>query len=405
MRQSDTRRQSEDELLASLGDGGLSPHHALLDMLPQLACRAYSSLEQGSQLNEGTSLRVQINKAWREYTDGSVKPAGDLNSVLSSIHPEDRERTAKHFVEVLADTDVKAFPIRVRCRDGRFQWHLLELRRTHPFADECIGIAVAMDPSNSQREMLRRPFQTCEETDRATFFATASHELRTPLSALLGFVELLQNPGLSLDDRRNFLEKLRINGKLLARLLDDVLSMSRMDAGEIQIECLPVSPQKTLEDVCSSLEKSARDKGIKIQSFVQGAVPSSIFSDPTRLKQILFNVIGNAVKFTEGGEVRVKLEMHEKEQGQELICFSVSDTGPGIPPEHCQELFRPFSQAGASVSRRYGGSGLGLAISRRLARLLGGDVALKETRLGFGSEFQITIASLSTKSLEVKTQL
>jgi signal transduction histidine kinase/ActR/RegA family two-component response regulator len=235
---------------------------------------------------------------------------------------------------------------------------------------------------------------------KTSFLANLSHELRTPLCAMLGFAELLKDPTLSHEDRISYVNIIFRNGHQLVTLIDDILDLSKIEAGHLQIEHLLVSLPILLSDISSSLTIKAREKGIQLSFESVGKIPESIISDPTRLRQILLNIIGNAIKFTDHGSVTVKVAhtIEPEPLGGRLTC-TVEDTGCGIIAAAADKLFIPFSQADVSTTRKFGGTGLGLALSRRLARSLGGDVTLAATEQNKGSTFFVTVAAPIPKDI------
>ena len=227
---------------------------------------------------------------------------------------------------------------------------------------------------------------------KSDFLANMSHEIRTPLSAIMGFTDLLLDPRISEVERQQFASTIRRNGKLLTQLIDDILDLSKVEAEKLVIERIPCSLPGIMADVTTLVGQQAWEKGIYLRIVSEGEVPEKIVSDPVRLKQILINIVGNAVKFTAIGGVDVVVKLHKPCAGSAAkIEFSVADTGRGIAPEHCGHLFQPFMQADSSTTRRFGGTGLGLVLARRLAQALGGDVVLTKSVLGSGSVFTVTI--------------
>ena len=225
---------------------------------------------------------------------------------------------------------------------------------------------------------------------KSAFLANMSHEIRTPLGVVLGFSELLVNPEVSISDKANFIEAIKRNGELLSQIINDILDLSRVEAGKLEIERRETAVNEILADI-SLLNLKASEKGIKLSISYEKNVPKIIQTDPLRLKQILMNVIGNAIKFTERGSVDLTLKLLPKNSQPGNLAVVVKDTGQGISKEQADRLFQPFSQADISTRRRFGGTGLGLALSRHLAVLLGGDVVLTESTPQKGSTFTITI--------------
>ena len=241
-------------------------------------------------------------------------------------------------------------------------------------------------------EALSLARDTAELANRAKsqFLANMSHEIRTPMTAIQGFAELMQDPELADSERRAYANTIRRNSDHLLRLLDDVLDLSRIEADRMQLatERTPLVP--LLQDVLELMQARAAAKGLVLRLRVATAVPTWIVVDPLRLRQVLLNLVGNAVKFTEHGEITVSVAMQTARGLRSQVLISVEDTGIGIAPEEMGRLFQPFAQADASTTRRFGGSGLGLAISRRLAALMGGELTA-ESGTGRGSMFTLRI--------------
>lgn len=236
---------------------------------------------------------------------------------------------------------------------------------------------------------LRDSLNEAIEANRAKseFLANMSHEIRTPLGAVLGFSELLADNHLPEADRKVYLETIRRNGQLLTALINDILDLAKVEAGRLQIELTETSLNQLLSEVLTSLETRAREKSVRLVLIREPNVPEHIKTDQIRLKQILLNVAGNAIKFTEEGTVTIEVSHRD-----EVLVFRVSDTGIGIKPQQANLLFQSFSQADSSITRRFGGTGLGLVLSKRLAHALGGDLQLVKSKFGVGSVFEFTIA-------------
>lgn len=235
--------------------------------------------------------------------------------------------------------------------------------------------------------------QAADSANRAKseFLANMSHELRTPLTAILGFSERI----LIGDDEADTLKAAGIinrNGEHLLSIIDDVLDLSRIESGRLKIEIAECSPKKIVRDVLSTMEASAETKGLTLSGEYAGNVPDRVRTDPVRLRRILVNLVGNAIKFTEAGSVRIFAWFSADTTDGPKLRFDVIDTGIGVSEAQLPLLFESFSQVDGSSKRRFGGSGLGLAISRRLARLLGGDIEVT-TELGQGSTFRVTVAA------------
>ncbi|HEV7733960.1 MAG TPA: ATP-binding protein [Candidatus Binatia bacterium] len=224
---------------------------------------------------------------------------------------------------------------------------------------------------------------------KSEFLANMSHEIRTPLTAILGFTGVLADPALSATDRAAHLETIRRNGEHLLSLINDILDLSKIEAGKLTVERIACPVGELVDGVAALMDARAREKGLTFAVEYPGPVPERIRADPTRLRQILMNLLGNAIKFTEpGGTVRLVVRLSDGPPPR--LRFDVVDTGIGVAPDVRERLFMPFMQADPSTSRRYGGSGLGLTISRRLARMLGGDITVESTP-GQGSTFSVDV--------------
>ncbi|HZX31431.1 MAG TPA: PAS domain-containing protein [Rhodocyclaceae bacterium] len=223
---------------------------------------------------------------------------------------------------------------------------------------------------------------------KSEFVANMSHEIRTPMNAILGLARLLADAPLP-DQERDYIEKIEVSARSLLGILNDILDFSKIEAGRLELEDTPFTLQEVLRNTTIIVSANARQKGIDTKVAVDPDVPAILEGDPLRLQQVLLNLAGNAVKFTERGEVVLAVRKLEETSVGVTLEFSVRDTGIGIPPEHLPHLFEAFSQADASTSRRYGGTGLGLAISSRLVTLMGGGISAT-SEPGRGSDFRFT---------------
>ncbi len=230
---------------------------------------------------------------------------------------------------------------------------------------------------------------------KSQFLANMSHEIRTPMTAILGFADVLLEEG-DLDrplmERRDAAMAIKRNGEYLLGIINDILDLSKVEAGKMTVEEIPCSPAKIIAEVASLVRVKADGQGLSFDIEYEGAIPDTIQTDPTRLRQILINVIANALKFTEIGGVRL-ITRYLPDDDHPLLQFDVVDTGIGMSEERIAKLFQPFTQADASTTRRFGGTGLGLTISRRFAEMLGGDITVVESVAGVGTRFRISVAT------------
>ncbi|MDS4041206.1 MAG: ATP-binding protein, partial [Candidatus Competibacter sp.] len=254
-------------------------------------------------------------------------------------------------------------------------------------------VEAALTQAKDQAEVANRA--------KSAFLANVSHDLRTPLNAVLGFSSLLRGKELS-EKERSYLEAIRAAGKSLLQLINDILDLSRIEADKIELRTQPIDPRALLHDLELMFSHAAGAKGLSLQVTVGAEVPSALLGDDIRLRQILVNLVGNAIKFTDAGHVEVRAT-GEEEGGKFHLRIAVADTGPGIPPDQQEEIFHLFTQCRGQDPARYGGTGLGLGICRRLAALMGGAIRLASTP-GRGSTFTLVLPSLMIASRAVVTE-
>jgi signal transduction histidine kinase/CheY-like chemotaxis protein/HPt (histidine-containing phosphotransfer) domain-containing protein len=306
---------------------------------------------------------------------GEFGPVGDLDTFVDAFVPNRLKRFNTGGVIVRPT------------RRGR----MLEIS-PRPLADGRVVITYRDITELKRREMeLEKARDEAEAANQAksTFLATMSHEIRTPMNGVIGTAELLERESLS-ERQKRLVGTVRTSAGALLRIIDDVLDFSKIEAGRMELEDAPFSLRGVLEGIGDTLSVQAERKGLSVHTLVEPGTPDFLTGDATRVRQILFNLMGNAIKFTDKGGVRVQARALSLADGRVRLALAVSDTGIGMTEAQLDRLFQPFTQADSSTTRRYGGTGLGLSIVRRLAELMGGEATV-ESRPGLGSTFTVTL--------------
>lgn len=277
---------------------------------------------------------------------------------------------------------------------GNFRVKVKHFGRDLEIATVCEAVNTtieALRQRNAEKEEALHAKLAAEAASQAKsqFLAHMSHEIRTPLNGILGFLKLLSNTTLT-ETQHDYLHTTEVSAKMLLSVINDILDFSKIEAGKISLEQVELELRELLEEGISPHVATAENKGLDLVFVFSKAVPTHLLGDPARISQVLSNLVGNAIKFTQHGEVLIDVELMEETDANVLVEISVKDSGIGIQDEALERLFQPFSQADVSTTRKYGGTGLGLIISKRLVELMGGEISV-ESHAGKGSRFAFTL--------------
>jgi len=329
-----------------------------------------------------------VSPAWTEKLG---HPVADVvgRSFADFVHPEDIHVCQRALKQAMRTGAMDPVEYRVRHQNGTWRWHstagsVITDEEGRPVC----GVGIADDVTERKRneQQLARAKEQAEAANRAKseFLANVSHEIRTPLTAILGFADVLLSDA-SREEQCRAAQTIQRNGEHLLNLINEILDLSKIEAGRFDIDSEPCIPMQIVAEVVSLMRVPAKAKNLAISVRCPEPLPQTICTDPLRLRQILLNLLGNAIKCTDAGEVQITVRLHDKR-----MWFEVHDTGIGIPAEEICRLFKPFAQLEGCNRRRLGGTGLGLAISKRLAQRLGGDIVVQSTP-SVGSVFTLSI--------------
>ncbi len=360
---------------------------------------ALDTLAEGLLVIDLKNNIVLANQAFAAVAGQSAESLlGQSTSILPWVHPDGSTLGAADFPWVKAV--IEGLPqrndmIHLRDNGGQLLTFIVNSSPVLGSGGEYGGVLITFDDVTQLEENkieLRKSKDDAEAASRAKsdFLANMSHEIRTPMNAILGFTEVLKRGySKSEEERKKHLNTIHSSGKHLLELINDVLDLSKVEAGRLDIEHIRFAPHTLIQEVVKVLAVKAQEKAIYLTFEIDGPIPETILSDPTRLRQIVTNLIGNALKFTKEGGVRVVLRLTTASEPPR-IEIDITDTGMGMAADKLDSIFEPFVQADSSVTRQFGGTGLGLAISRKFARAMGGDTTVR-SEPGKGSTFTVTI--------------
>lgn len=354
-----------------------------------------SLIEHGSDLIVVTNAdgTVRYRSPSYEWVLGYVAADLDDTVAFTFVHPDDLARVSSWFAHVRQSGTGGRIACRIRHRDG--SWRTLDVTATNLLHDPAVAGVVmnAHDVTERQRAeaALHEALQSADAANRAKsqFLANMSHEIRTPMNGLVGMTDLALATDLTAE-QREYLEMAKTSADALLRVVNDILDFSKIEAGKLDIERTDFDPRAAIRDATASFAVGARDKGLRFDCRVAEDVPALLLGDPIRLRQVVSNLVSNALKFTDRGGVTVAVDVEHETDAWIDLHVAVADTGVGIAAEQLDRVFDAFEQGDTSTTRRFGGTGLGLAISAKLVAMMGGRM-WAESAVGAGSTFHCTV--------------
>jgi PAS domain S-box-containing protein len=355
-------------------------HHAFMDHIPAIA-----------SITDEDGRFVYVNQPLSDTFD--IRSEDLLGKTIADWMPGAAASSSEHDREVLACGGTMQFDDVLRNPDGNIRyWLSFKFPLNAPDGRKLIGtVAVDITARKEWEVQVQEAREEAEKANRAKseFLANMSHEIRTPLNGIIGMTDLALDTPLN-TEQREYMDTVKFSADSLLTLINDILDFSKIEAGKIDLEAVDFDLRDNVETTLKTLAVRAQQKGLDLHCEVDHAVPDTVRGDSSRLRQIVLNLVGNALKFTEKGEVNVSVQAESGDVKGPNLHFTVSDTGIGIPAEKHSLIFKAFSQADSSTTRKYGGTGLGLTISTRLVGMMGGKMWV-ESEIGKGSQFHFTV--------------
>lgn len=340
------------------------------------------------------------------FPAGGPFPANQLHSLLDRLHPEHKEMVQTAIQEHLDNGVLYDVEYQLKLVSGDFGWFRARGAAQRNENGTAVRMAGTLQDisqiKTSERKLQDAQLRAQAASDaKSEFLANMSHEIRTPMTAILGFADLLasesEGDSTRLNEHKEYVHTIQRNGKQLLKIINDILDISKIEAGKMTVELISTSPRMLVEELLQLMRVNSDAKKLSLNAVLETDLPATVMTDPVRLRQILVNLIGNAIKFTEVGGVTLFVRF---DASVAELQFRIVDTGIGMNTEQSKRLFEPFSQADSSMTRRFGGTGLGLNISKRFAELLGGSIRAESTP-GKGSVFVLNLNSIQFDGMDI----